>query len=65
MGKGRTVFMVWLRNLRLLKKLRRKWDDNIQMELKVDSRTWASFFWFRIKETRRDLVNALMNLRCP
>jgi hypothetical protein len=40
----------------------RKWDDNIEMELKVDSRAWASFVWFRIRETRRDFVNALMKL---
>jgi len=44
---------------------RRKWDDNIQMELKVDSRAWASFVWFRIREAMRDLVNALSNLQFP
>jgi hypothetical protein len=43
---------------------RLKWDDNIQVKLKVDSRAWASFVWFRIREKRRrDLVNALMNLQ--
>jgi len=44
---------------------RRKWDDNIKMELKVDSRAWASFVWFWIRETRRDLVTALMNFQFP
>jgi hypothetical protein len=48
---------------RLLERPRCKWGDNIQMYLNVDSRRWASFVWFRIKETRRDRVNALMNLR--
>jgi len=46
-------------------KPRLKWDDNIQMELKVDSRAWASFVWLRIREKRRDLVNALMYLQFP
>jgi hypothetical protein len=44
---------------------RRKLDDNIQMELKVDSRAWASFVWFWIRKTRRDIVIALMILRFP
>jgi hypothetical protein len=32
---------------------RLKWDDNIQVKLKVDSRAWASFVWFRIREKRK------------
>jgi hypothetical protein len=40
-------------------------DDNIQMELKVDSRAWASFVWFGIREIWRDLLNVLMKLQFP
>jgi hypothetical protein len=40
-------------------------DDNIQMELKVDSRALASLVWFRIREKGRDLLNVLMRLQFP
>jgi hypothetical protein len=51
---------------RLLRKLRRRWEDNIKMNLR--EMAWEGVDWIglaRNKELRRTLVYTVMNLRVP
>jgi hypothetical protein len=51
---------------RLLGRPRRRWEDNIKMDLRDAG--WVGMNWIELAEDRdrwRALVNAVMNLRVP
>jgi hypothetical protein len=51
---------------RLLGKPRRRWEDNIKMDLREVG--WGGMDWISLAQDRdrcRALVNAIMNLRVP
>ena len=68
MGEGRGVHRVLVgkpEGNRLLGRLRRRWEDNIKMDLQE---VGAGGDWMELAQDRdrwRALVNAVMNLRVP
>jgi hypothetical protein len=46
-----------------LERPRRRWEDNIKMELRYDAVIWSGLIWLRIWKQLRTLVNMVMNLR--
>jgi hypothetical protein len=69
MGEERGVYNVLVRKpegKRLLGRPRRRWEDNIKMDLQeVECRV---MHWFELAQDRdrwRALVNSVMNLRVP
>jgi len=69
MGEGRGVFRVLVgkpEGKRPLERLRRRWEDNIKMDLQgmgCESMDWIELAYDRGRW--RALVNAIMNLRVP
>ena len=68
MGKGKTYTGFWWGNLREspLGRPRRKWQDNIEMDFQ--ERGCGCVDYIELAQDRdswRDLVNAVMNLRVP
>jgi hypothetical protein len=67
MGKGRGVYRVSVRKpggKRPLRRPRRRWNDNIKMELQEVG--WGRMDWIDLAQDRnrwRALVNVAMNLR--
>ena len=68
-GKSRAVYRVWVgkpKGKRPLGRPKRRWDDNIKMDLKeveCEGMDWTDVVMDR--DSRRALVNAVMNLRIP
>jgi hypothetical protein len=51
---------------RLLGRARRRWDDNLKMDLQEVG--WGGMYWINLAQDRdrwRALVNTVMNLRVP
>jgi hypothetical protein len=51
---------------RPLERPRRRWEDNIKMDLREDE--WGGMDWINLAQDRdrwRALVNAVMNIRVP
>jgi hypothetical protein len=49
---------------RHLGRLRRRWENNIKMDLQeVGCGGWTGLSWLRIRDRWQALVNAVMNLR--
>jgi hypothetical protein len=69
MGEGRGVYRVLVgkpEGKRPLGRPRRKWEDNIKMELREVG--CGGLYWIELAQDRdrwRALVNAVMNLRVP
>ena len=66
MGAGRSTFKILTGKLagkRPLGRPRRRWDDNITMDLKENTRNWVVSGQDR--DYWRTLVNAALNLRVP
>jgi hypothetical protein len=67
MGKERGVYRVWVGKLegkRLMGRPRRRWEDNIRMDLqKVGCRDMDWIELAQARESWRALVNAVMKLR--
>jgi hypothetical protein len=69
MGEGRGAYRILVGRLNgrsLLGRPRRRWADNIKMELQEVG--WESMDWIDMAQDRdrlRALVNAVMNLRVP
>jgi hypothetical protein len=69
MGEGRGVYGVLVGRLegkRPLGRPRRKWEDNIKMDLRETGIDWAN--WIRLAQDRvhwRAFVNTVMNVRVP
>jgi hypothetical protein len=69
LGERRGVYRVLMgkhEEKRPLGRLRRRWEDNIKMDLQEVG--CGVLDWIELAEDRdrwRGLVNALMNLRCP
>jgi hypothetical protein len=65
LGGGRVVYRILVgksEGKRPLGRPRRRWEDNIKMDLQeVGSEVWTGLSWLRIET----LVNAVMNLRVP
>jgi hypothetical protein len=64
MGKGRGVYRVLVG--RPEGKVRRRWEDNIKMdlrEIRIDGATWIRLAQGRVQW--RALVNTVINLRVP
>jgi hypothetical protein len=68
MGEGRGVYRVLVgkpEGNRPLRRPRRRWEDNIKLDLKeLGCGVWAGLSWLRIDRCRA-LVNAVINLRVP
>jgi hypothetical protein len=66
-GRGVHRVLVGIREgKRLLKRSRRRWQDNIKMDLREIGIAWAN--WIRLAQDRvqwRAFVNTVMNLRIP
>ena len=68
MGRGETYTGFWWGNLRKspLGRPRRRWEDNIKMDFQEGG--FGCMDWIELAQDRdswRDLVNAVMNLRIP
>jgi hypothetical protein len=69
MGEGRGVYRVLVGNLEVkgpLGRPRRKWEDNIKMDLReigIDGANWIRLAQYRVRW--RAFVNTVMNLRIP
>ena len=69
MGQGRGVHRVLMgrpEGKRSLERPRRRWGDNIKMDLQEVGRGWED--WLELAQDRdrwRALVNTVMNLRVP
>jgi hypothetical protein len=69
MGEGRGVYRVFVgrpEGKRPLRRLRRRWEDNIKMDLREIGIDGAN--WIRLAQDRfqcRSFVNTMMNLRVP
>ena len=69
MGQGRGVHRVLMgrpEGKRSLERHRRRWGDNIKMDLQEVGRGWED--WLELAQDRdrwRALVNTVMNLRVP
>jgi hypothetical protein len=69
MGEGRVVFrvlFVWPEGMRPLGKPRRRWEDNIKMNLReigIDGANWIRLAQGRVQW--RAFVSTIMNLRVP
>jgi hypothetical protein len=69
MGEGRGVYRVFIGRLegkRPLGRLRRKWEDNIEMDLReigIDGANWIGLAQDRFQCPA--FVNTMMNLRVP
>jgi hypothetical protein len=69
MGEGRGAYRIFVgrpEGRRLLGRPRRRWEDNIKMDLQEVG--WESLDWIDMAQHRdrwRTLVNAVMNLRVP
>jgi hypothetical protein len=48
---------------RLLQRLRRRWEDNIKMDLRETG--WCGMEWIHLTQNRWAVVNTVMNLRVP
>jgi hypothetical protein len=68
-GKGRGVYRVLVgrtEEKRPLGRRRRRWEDNIKLDLReieIDGANWIRLVQDRVQW--RDLVNTVMNLRVP
>jgi len=68
-GKGEACTGFWWGNLRGKRPLgrpRRRWDDNIKMDLQEVG--WGYMDWIEVAQDRdrcRTLVSAVMNIRVP
>jgi hypothetical protein len=68
-GEGRGVYRVLVgrpEGKRLLGRPRRRWEDNIKMELREIGIDWVN--WIRLAKDRvhwQTCVNTVMNLRVP
>jgi hypothetical protein len=69
MGEGRGVYMVYVgrpEGKRLLGRPRRRWEDNIKMDLRekwIDGANWIRLTQGRVQ--CRVFVSSIMNLRVP
>jgi hypothetical protein len=69
MGETRNAYRILVgkpEGKRPLERPRRKWVDNIKMDLREIA--WAGMDWIELAQDRdqwRDLVNTVMNLRVP
>jgi hypothetical protein len=69
MGQGRSAYRILVRTpegRRPLGRPRRRWEDNIKMELKEVG--WGGVDWIDMAQDRdrwRAVVSAVMNLRVP
>jgi hypothetical protein len=69
MGEGRGAYMILVgrpEGRRPLGRPRRRWEDNIKMDLQEVG--WAGMDWIDMAQDRdrcRALVNAVMNLQVP
>jgi hypothetical protein len=69
MGEGRGVYRVLVERpegKRLPGRPRRRWEDNINLDLRKIGIDWAN--WIRLAQDRvqwRAFVNTVMNLRVP
>jgi hypothetical protein len=66
MGEGRGVYRVLVgrpEGKRPLGRPRRRWEDNIKMDLKIDVANWIQLDQDRVQW--RAFVNTVMNLRIP
>ena len=69
MGRGEACTGFWRGNLKEktpLGRLRRRWENNIEMDLQKEGR--SSMDWIDLaqkRDRRRAPVNAVMNLRVP
>jgi hypothetical protein len=69
MGEGRGVYRLLVgrpEGKRSLGKPRRRWEDNIKMDLREIGIDWAN--WIQVAQDRvqcRACVNTVMNLRVP
>jgi hypothetical protein len=69
MGEGRGVYRVWVgrpEGKRPLERSRRRWEDNIRMDLRKTGIDGAN--WVRLAQDRvqwRAFVNTVINLRVP
>jgi hypothetical protein len=69
MGEGRAVYRVSVgrpEGNRPLERLRRRWEDNIKIDLRdvgIDGTKWIRLAWDRVQW--RTFVNTVMNLRVP
>jgi len=69
MGKRSGAYSVLVRNLRErepLGRTKRRWEDNIKMDLQKMG--WKGMDWIDLAEDRerwRELVNVVMNFRVP
>jgi hypothetical protein len=43
---------------------RRRWEDNIKMDLRQDTVVWTELIWLRIGASE-GVMNTVMNLRVP
>jgi hypothetical protein len=69
MGEKRNAYRLFVRKperKRPLRRQRRRWEDNIRMDL--EEIEWGDVDWIRLAQDRstwRALVNAVMNLPVP
>jgi hypothetical protein len=69
MGEGRVIYRVFIgrpEGKRPLGRPRRRWEDNIKMDLRETSIDGAN--WIRLAQDRvqwRDFVSTVINLRVP
>jgi hypothetical protein len=69
MGEARNAYRIWggkLEGKRPLGRPRRRWEDNIRMDLREIG--WGGMDWIDLAQDRdqwRTLVNTVMNLRVP
>jgi hypothetical protein len=69
MGEKKNAYTILVRKperKRLLRRYRRRWEDNIKMDLREIG--WSDMDWIDLAQDRdqwRALVNSAMNLRVP